>query len=468
MIWQENVEYVIMLTNLEEGSTIKCHQYWPNKGEGLDLGLYSIRVEEETMYAHFVIRRMTLRKKCVSGSRTVVQFHYTQWSDHGTPNPLNFVVFHRHFRHKMKPVLHPIIVHCSAGVGRTGTFIAFDVLTRCGSATDKVNVIEYIKAMRKDRMTMIQNVDQFIFLYKALFEFFRRKGGFVKREDFIKCYSDSSARETRKRIADEFNRLSSLKPEYCVDDFKMGKKYLSLNSTKSVLPVDHHLVYLTSYVRGRDSYYNAVTLSSFTRPCEFISAQFPAAGAAIDLARLLVDQESHFLVSLNPLSGISEIKDWVHEEIKNFKLGPYEIIKITQSILNTEIRKTTLKIKEKKEKTFHTVHLYECLDWNVDDVLPADTSTLINLIKQFCLDRKCTPDGPVTLISIDGATCCGIFIAVYNAIEELLQDNEVDICTIVQQLQCCRPEMISTKVEYEFCYKAVSDFLNTDNVYANI
>ncbi|XP_061180794.1 receptor-type tyrosine-protein phosphatase mu-like [Saccostrea echinata] len=425
MVWQENVEYIVMLTNLQEGSTIKCHQYWPGKGEELDLGLFSIKLEEEKMYSNYMIRTMTLRKKRVTGSRMVTQFHYTRWSDHGTPNPLNFVVFHRHFRHKMNPSQHPFVVHCSAGIGRTGTFIAFDVLTSCGSDTGKVNVIEYVKAMRKDRMTLIQNADQYVFLYKALYEFFRRKGGFVKREEFIKCYSDSNARETRKKIADEFNNLTTLKPAYDAKEFKMGMKHLALNSTKSVLPVDQHLVYLTSYVRGRDHYYNAVTLSSFTQPCEFISAQLPVFGAAIDLARLLVDQESHFLISFNPLSGIREGK--------------------TQN-----------------------VRLYECLDWNIDDVLPVDTSTLINLIKQFSLDRKSEPNGPVTLVSIDGATCCGVFMSVYNAIEQLHQDNEVDICTIVQQLQCCRPEIISTKEEYAFCFKAVCDFLNTDNVYANI
>ncbi|XP_061185383.1 receptor-type tyrosine-protein phosphatase epsilon-like [Saccostrea echinata] len=96
-----------------------------------------------------------------------------------------------------------------------------------------------------------------------------------------------------------------------------------------------------------------------------------------------------------------------------------------------------------------------------------ETSTLTNLIKQFRLYRKHQPNGHVTVLSKDGATCCGVFCAVYNAIEQLQQDDEVDIFTIVQQLQCRRPEMISTKDEYEFCFKVVSDFLNTESVYAN-
>ncbi|XP_062587027.1 cell death abnormality protein 1-like, partial [Saccostrea cucullata] len=158
MIWQENVEYIVMLTNLTEGPKVKCHQYWPDKGQELDVNPFTVTLVEEKQYAYFVERRMTLCNKKVTGSRTIVQYHYTRWPDHGTPNPLNLIVFHRHFRHKSRSTQHPIIVHCSAGIGRTGTFIALDVLCRYGKDKGKVNVIEYVKAMRRDRMTMIQNV----------------------------------------------------------------------------------------------------------------------------------------------------------------------------------------------------------------------------------------------------------------------------------------------------------------------
>ncbi|XP_062580037.1 receptor-type tyrosine-protein phosphatase alpha-like [Saccostrea cucullata] len=115
----------------------------------------------------------------------------------------------------------------------------------------------------------------------------------------------------------------------------------------------------------------------------------------------------------------------------------------------------------------HEVQVFECLDWSLSEFLPAQTSSITNLIKQFRSDRKSNPDGPVTLISKDGATCCGVFIAVYNAIEQLQLDDEVDIFTTVQQLQCRRPEMISTKDEYEFCFKAVCEYLTSDSIYAN-
>ncbi|XP_061180753.1 receptor-type tyrosine-protein phosphatase kappa-like [Saccostrea echinata] len=468
MIWQENIEYIVMLTNLIEGPKVKCHQYWPDQNKHLDVDPFSVTLVEEKVYAYFVVRRMSVRKENVTRSRTVVQFHYTQWPDHGTPNPLDLVVFHRQFRHKMKPSQHPILVHCSAGIGRTGTFIALDVLSRNGVKKGKINVVEYVKAMRKDRMTMIQNAEQYAFLYHALYEFFRRKGKFIGKEDFVQLYGDMEKQETRKRCTDEFNELTSLRPYYSDDDFKTGKKNQNLNMTKSVLPVEQYLVYLTSNIHGREPYYNAVSASSFSRAEEFISAQLPVADAAVDLIRLLLDQESSFMISLNPLADVKELKDWVSEDIQTFKLNPYEITKDEQRILSKEIRKTTLQIKGTEKNTnTHKVQIFECANWKSSDKIPAEPSTLTNLIKQFSLDRKSDTDGHITVISKDGATCCGVFIAVHNAIEQLQQDDEVDIFTIVQQLQCRRPEMISTKEEYEFCFKAVCNYLSMDSVYAN-
>ncbi|XP_062585346.1 receptor-type tyrosine-protein phosphatase T-like isoform X2 [Saccostrea cucullata] len=347
MIWQEHVEYIVMLTNLIEGPKVKCHQYWPDEGKELDINPFSVTMLEETVYAYFVERKMNVRKKRITGSRTVVQYHYTRWPDHGTPNPLNLVVFHRHFRHKIKSTQSPIIVHCSAGIGRTGTFIALDVLSRYGKDKGKVNIIEYVKAMRKDRMTMIQNVDQYAFLYHALYEFFRRKGQYRKKDEFRGLYGDTYRINSQKQLTNELNELVNVKPSYDARDFKSGKEFSGLNFTKSVLPVEQYLVYLTSHVSGRESYYNAVHVSSFTRAEEFISAQFPVSGAAIDLARLLVDQESTFLISMNPLSEIKELQNWVEGKAGNVKLNPYTIVREEQKTLSDEMRKTNIKITKK-------------------------------------------------------------------------------------------------------------------------
>ncbi|XP_078330625.1 receptor-type tyrosine-protein phosphatase epsilon-like [Crassostrea virginica] len=466
MIWQEHITDIVMLTNLIEGPKNKCHQYWPDKSKELNADSFTISLLEEKVYAYYVIRKMALRKKKVSGSRTVTQFHYTRWPDHGTPNPLNLVVFLGHFRHKIRPSQHPILVHCSAGIGRTGTFIALDVLSRYGKDRGKINVIEYVKAMRKDRMTMIQNVDQYIFLYHALYEFFRTSPRFLKKDELLAQYGNVSKSERKKQLTEQHNELNNLKTKYEAKDFKTGKKYQKLNATKSVLPVERYLVFLTSNIHGREPYYNAVSLSSFKQAEEFVSAQLPVSGAAIDLARLLIDHDCPFIVSLTPFSEVKELKDWVNEDVKTVKMDPYEITKHAQTMLSQDIRRTAFKLKG-KEEDIHDVQILECFTWGADVQVPVDTSSLINLIKQLDLDRKSHPDGHVVVISRDGAAGCGVFCAVYNALQQLQQDEEVDLVTIVRQLQIRRPEMIATLKEYEFCVDAVCASLASDNVYAN-
>ncbi|XP_056003190.1 receptor-type tyrosine-protein phosphatase epsilon-like isoform X1 [Ostrea edulis] len=467
MIWQEGVQYIVMLTNLIEGPKVKCHQYWPSDGHELDVNPFSITLLEEKVYACYVVRKMTVHMKRVSGSRTVVQFHYTRWPDHGTPNPLNLLVFLRYFRHKINTPQHPILVHCSAGIGRTGTFIALDVLSRYGDVHHRVNVVEFVKAMRKDRMTMIQNADQYIFLYRALYEYFRRKGKSVSKKEFLTSYADLDKSEASNEMTDEFNALKSLRPQYGKDNFKTGQKYLKLNLTASVLPVEQYLVYLSSHVKGREPYYNAVSVPSFSHTEEFISAQYPVPGAAIDLIHLLVDQESPILISLNPLSDVKEIENWVDAENSIINLVHYEITRSTQTMLCGELRTTSITIKRKDSGETHTVKIFECLSWSSSEISPNEHATLTNLIKHLSLDRKSHPEGPITVVSKDGATCCGVFLAVYNAVEQILQDDEVDIFTIVQQLQCHRPEIISRREEYEFCFRSVWNYLSSDRMYAN-
>ncbi|XP_062572066.1 receptor-type tyrosine-protein phosphatase kappa-like [Saccostrea cucullata] len=467
MIWQEKVDYIVMLTNLIEGRKVKCHQYWPDENDKLEIGSFTIHLIEEKKYAYFIKRTMSLEKRDVTKSRTVVQFHYTRWPDHGTPNPLNLTIFHEHFKHYSFNSNNPVLVHCSAGVGRTGTFIALDALDKYGRKTGKVNVIEFVRAMRKNRMSMIQNIDQYIFLYHALYQTFRRKSMFIRRLDFARKFSQTDKRETRKQITDEFNDLTKLKPKYDASDYRSGKKYLNMNAVKTVLPVERFIVYLSSSLRGREPYYNALSLSSFTSAEEFISAQHPVNGAGVDLLHLLIDQASPFLISMNPVENIIEVRNWFNDSEKNTIVGPFGITKVEQKVFTDGVRKTIIKVQRKQEKESHVIQIFECLDWNATDILPERCSALIELVKQFCLDRRRNPEGQITILSRDGATCCGVFIAVYNAIEQLQQDEEVDIFTIVQQIQCRRPEMISTKEEYEFCYKAVCAFLETENIYAN-
>ncbi|XP_061194789.1 receptor-type tyrosine-protein phosphatase epsilon-like [Saccostrea echinata] len=473
MIWQENVSVIVMLTNLIEGIKKKCEKYWPDLDMEMVSGKIELQLLQEKVYANYVVRRLKVNNSELKSSctRIVTQFHYTQWPDHGVPDPLSLAVFQKHVRgiqneHKNNPLL----VHCSAGIGRTGTFIALDALYQHGLETGTVNIQKYVKMMRKDRMSMIQNCEQYIELYNALLESFKGGSYVISKDSLMNDVRELSKSDgsVLTRIQSEFEKLQSIKKFYSVDDKKEGSKYKELNMTRNILPVDKYRAILMSNVLGRGNYYNAVFLSTFTDRDMLIAGQYPLSGNSVDLIRLLLDHESSIVVFVNRLSDVPSSSEWFSE--KTTTLHPYEIIKKDTSNVTQTIRIHDLKIRHLEEDTWHAIHLFEIMSWRIIDALPSDVNTLSDVVRHIQMDvASQSTKTPITILSKDGATGCGVLCGVYNAVQQLQQDDEVDMFSIVRQLQIRRPEMISTLEEYQFCFRAASNILseNSSDVYSN-
>ena len=89
--------------------------------------------------------------------REIIQYHFTDWPDFGVPeNASSMLKFVRRVRNTISPTHGPVVIHCSAGVGRTGTFIAIDVMLQKMAAKDNLNIQEFVCRMRAQRAYMIQ------------------------------------------------------------------------------------------------------------------------------------------------------------------------------------------------------------------------------------------------------------------------------------------------------------------------
>lgn len=169
MIWENNSGKVIMLANLIELGRPKCHQYWPNESNTTQFGGFVVKTVSEKENKSFTVRQIELqRAQDTTVTRTIHQLHFTTWPDHGTPAVEELVSFHSGSTNIQTPLQGPDVVHCSAGVGRTGTYIALDALTKHGRYAASLDAYEYTLKMRKDRMNMIQTVNQYICLHEAL------------------------------------------------------------------------------------------------------------------------------------------------------------------------------------------------------------------------------------------------------------------------------------------------------------
>ncbi|XP_052694675.1 receptor-type tyrosine-protein phosphatase epsilon-like [Crassostrea angulata] len=469
MIWQEEVCNIVCLTNLTEGTKNKCAQYWPDINDKLQGGTLTVRHLEEKTYAEYIIRRFKIHNKSTRTDRQVTMFHFTTWSDHGVADPLSLVVFHRHvIGATAKSAGKYTVVHCSAGVGRTGTYIALDALYREGERTGKINVPMYVRTMRKDRMNMIQGDDQYRLLYLALRDAFSGRSKCLKTEKFLSyyqehsCYTNCGDVEQKKLYSSDLEELLSLRKEYTQQDYISGRAQISANYTENVLPVEEFLCHL-SYIKGHNTYYNAVLLQSYLEKDSLISAQYPLPDNTEDFLRLIKDFDARVVVFLCPLKDIESTSNWYPTEGQTKFDGMFYI----KNLSSTKAANVTINRLNIQPTGFNQMDItvLECPKWR-EKQKTSDKRILLDVIKAVKTE-KTNEKGRVLVLSSDGATRCGPFFVVYNVLEQISVDKEVDIFTAVRQIQIRRPECVSTVEEYQLCHDAVAEYLLNDCVYGN-
>ncbi|XP_037578323.1 uncharacterized protein LOC119461177 isoform X2 [Dermacentor silvarum] len=176
MIWECEVQVIIMACNEKESGKYKCERYWPNEGEKKQYGNITVElVKWKQVCPDFLLR--TLRARCGTEERTLCQFHYWSWPDHGVPTSVGPIVdLVRLVRDCQASEALPVLVHCSAGCGRTGTICAIDYvwgLMRVGKLTDAFSLYQIIREMRMQRIAMVQTKEQYVLVHRvvaALFE----------------------------------------------------------------------------------------------------------------------------------------------------------------------------------------------------------------------------------------------------------------------------------------------------------
>ncbi|CAN8004149.1 unnamed protein product, partial [Ixodes hexagonus] len=304
MVWEEGCCKVVMLTNLKEQEKTKCEKYWPDASQ--KYGKYTLTLMKTDMQVDFIVREfeLALEEKC----RTVVQFHFTTWPDHGVPlYPDALLPFLRRIWDFEPRDDHPIVVHCSGGIGRTGTLILVDSMLAQAEAEGQVNLVSQLHHMRQSRINLVESLEQYVFAYMALVEILCFKSHKLAVKDFVSSYHKLKykAPGSKKSILDlEMEELAKACLTSGDQDYRsaLDPKNASKNRSPDILAADNRRPFLSVTADGsKTDYINAVYVDGFKRRKAYLVTQMPLPGTVDDFWQMVAASGAKTLVTLGPL-----------------------------------------------------------------------------------------------------------------------------------------------------------------------
>ncbi|XP_016108546.1 receptor-type tyrosine-protein phosphatase delta isoform X19 [Sinocyclocheilus grahami] len=470
MIWEQRSSNIVMMTKLEERSRVKCDQYWPNRATET-YGLIQVTLLDTVELATYCVRTFALYKNGSSEKREVRQFQFTAWPDHGVPeHPTPFLAFLRRVKSCNPPDAGPMVVHCSAGVGRTGCFIVIDAMLERIKHEKTVDIYGHVTLMRAQRNYMVQTEDQYVFIHDALQEAVTCGTTEVPARNlyaYIQKLTQIESGENVTGMELEFKRLANTKAHTS----RFISANLPCNKFKNrlvnIMPYESTRVCLQPIrgVEGSD-YINASFIDGYRQQKAYIATQGPLAETTEDFWRMLWEHNSTIVVMLTKLREMGREKChqyWPAERsarYQYFVVDPMAEYNMPQYILRE------FKVTDARDGQSRTVRQFQFTDWPEQGV-PKSGEGFIDFIGQVHKTKEqFGQDGPISVHCSAGVGRTGVFITLSIVLERMRYEGVVDIFQTVKMLRTQRPAMVQTEDQYQFCYRAGLEYLGSFDHYA--
>ncbi|XP_072222533.1 receptor-type tyrosine-protein phosphatase V-like [Leuresthes tenuis] len=170
MVWEQNVRIIVMVTALRHKNIVLCDKYWSLEQGTVYHGLYQVTTVTRKQGPDYFITTVNLRQRDSPADRIITHYQYPSWPDQGVPNTSSLSAFTEHVRQHLAaiPRLGPAVVHCSAGVGRSGTFVTLLWLMQLCARGIQPDIKTAVEDLRLHRMSMVQTLEQYVFVYQCL------------------------------------------------------------------------------------------------------------------------------------------------------------------------------------------------------------------------------------------------------------------------------------------------------------
>uniref|UniRef100_U3JJ96 Receptor-type tyrosine-protein phosphatase C n=2 Tax=Ficedula albicollis TaxID=59894 RepID=U3JJ96_FICAL len=495
MIWEQKATIIVMVTRCEEGKRNKCAQYWPSMENGTaTYGDIIVKIHESKTCPDYVIQKLHITNgRERTAGRDVTHIQFTGWPDHGVPeDPHLLLKLRRRVNALSNFFSGPIVVHCSAGVGRTGTYIGIDAMLEGLDAEGRVDVYGYIVKLRRQRCLMVQVESQYILIHQALVEYnqygeteislseLHSSLNNLKRKDHP---SDSSLLEA------EFQRLPSYKG-WRTQNTGNREENKSKNRNANVIPYDFNRVPIRheedcgkegehdsdessdedSDCEESSRYINASFITGYWGPKAMIATQGPLQETISDFWQMVFQRKVKVVVMLTELKeGDEELCAQYWGEGKQ----TYDGIEVQMADVNSGPSYTirAFDIAHLKTKETQKVYQYQYHKWSGCDVpeVPKDLVSMILNIKQKLPARPVSEDNrrtrsvPLLVHCCDGSQQTGVFCALMTLLESAEIEEVIDVFQVVKSLRRTRLGMVSTFEQYQFLYDTIASTYPAQN-----
>ncbi|TNM89136.1 hypothetical protein fugu_005390, partial [Takifugu bimaculatus] len=423
----------------------KCEQYWPEENNE-EYGSMEVTLRSCQVHASFTIRCFSLRKVKRLVEATIRQGPWGRPAAQTTD-------------------MGPMIVHCSAGVGRTGTYIVIDSMLQQIRDNKTVNVVGFLKHIRSQRNYLVQTEEQFVFIHDALMEAILGKDTEVAAGQLHSYFNKITTPgcNSRTRLEKQFKLME------CFNAQKECNKEKNRNS--SLLPSERARVRLAPLADAKGSdYINASYVMGYYSSKEFIITQHPLPHTTKDFWRMVWDHNAQTVVMLPATHRLAE---------DEFVYWPnWEEPKSCEGFSITLMGKDRLPLSADQEIGVHDfileatqddyvleVRHFQCPKWPNPKAPISNSFELIRVIREEAGAR----DGPTVVHDELGAVTAGTLCALTTLCQQLDREGTVDVHQVAKMINLMRPGVFAEIGQYRYLYEALLSLISSkENISARL
>ncbi|CAL9695023.1 unnamed protein product [Knipowitschia caucasica] len=481
MVWEQKSSVIVMVTRCEEGNRVKCAEYWPSLDREAEIfEEFVVKLNSEDQCPDYTIRRLSLTNKREKNSeREVTHIQFLSWPDHGVPGEPHLLLKLRRRVNSFKNLFSgPIVVHCSAGVGRTGSYIGIDALMEGLEAERRLDIYGYVVQLRRQRCLMVQVEAQYILIHQALLEHNQFGETELELEELHSSLSTMREQsEDSSLMVEEFQRMPTYK-NWRTSNTGLMEENQKKNRTPTVLPYDYNRVLVQlEEERSHDSeeeeedssddeeesskYINASHISGYWGSRCFIAAQTPLSNTAQDFWLMVHQKKVSTIIMLSTSKQDQGCVYWTNEKSL---FGDVEV-EVTATDTSPAFVSRTMNVRHVKRKEHRSVRHFEFVRWGEGGV-PENPQELLQMLRE--VRTKCGPSQvlrstPAVVHCDDGSSRCGLVVALWSLLDSADTEKLLDVFQTVKTLRKEREAMVQDLAQYQFLYDSLEAVFPAQN-----